>query len=947
MDSDQSSIAADGELTPRPYAVPFQTSDSHIEEVQILVLGAPGTGKTRLQTRYTLRQFVDLVGENAHRIGGHKYLQMLDGVHVHVMIQELSGRRTKTESATTAQERCFRRRLLEKADAVMLLFNPWSQKSFDWIDDALLEDIFHVGEKRHIDKEIVKFLHGLVPGVTPERIMTKTTAKIYTVQKPLPRLPESPTQDQESRDSFPDEKKEFPVLSQSKDALILSSGKKQKAKHDSGISFDSESSTSDRYSRATTVVDAQPRTLADLDRSGLKKPEAQSVEVIAPQTPLTRRLPANSEIPVIVVATITDCLVENGGRYPREVTAEQGQQLARRLGPESAYIELSARSNANVDEAFGIIVDQIVIKKRQERRATMTRDRLERMTRERASFHNKDNNNKNDTNEEDISELSLRPTTTRKQQRSCMPGGAMLMSLMSNMASLSTMMNGVGRALFSGPPNSDVTHSGEDDVWGDMPGDQRSERPSQRAENRGVPTAKPPVSSASEMRRLTADKLSPRTMCHRPDRPGTMLIRRSNGSAFLPPVGREQTTLQVSEEAADGYKTVLKVMNPDTHQEERPPHHAILSRRQSEPNLTSKGRNSDNNGMDGFDAKGIDIKQRRQTSAAVVATAADTALNVDRGVMVQSELPPSYDSAVPTDVGAANQVPLQSQPRYDQQRLSEKARKTMSAMPAPHEKESDTTMAVQRKTHRRTSTLSVIFRPVSRHLSLGGPDDRFVLLLSPSETAFEPRTARIDSVASTATDMEADNAAPQAGGQARFSFLSPFALPLPSPPPPPPPAKSPYRASKETILAPPGPPSDVLVPVPALIRSATPDSAAWPLAVAAAPFATMTPPATTDDNTATAAMKRQWRAPIRMSTAARYNQTEPTMMVMVTPPRGSTRMTRTKERTQSVASTKTMASVLRYYTGEDDMEEASLPLPVSSTTRVSRLPPVPTAPAAK
>lgn len=431
------------------------------EEIQIVLLGAPGTGKTRLQSRYTLRQFVDI---DAQGMGGHKHLRLPDGTDVHLIIHELrTGRVWGSKDSPTEEDRkqedCQRKRLLEQSDAVMLVFNPFSKASYDWINGRIIQDVLYTGRKKQLTSDIVRLLDGLAAAM-PKRTLSNRSARsalsFNSLMKKLPRRPDEPDSDSDSEMSLfstKDEKtspedridyrgelkrisivvegsalkkaefmiheKDLPSPSLQSPSLtplsdvtpatrmsrVLptirevdeSSRRQQRVavmmdrrhlpimKHDSIISLQSASSRSSTYSEATTtaVGTNYASEVSDNTHPIYRDSHAASETMVdenagrfnyqsSPRAPTEE-----TEMPVLVVATMTDRLKDSGGTLDRHIAPQQGQQLARKFGPNCAYIETSAKTNSNVDEAYGIIVDQVMAKRAAARRDDLARARIE------------------------------------------------------------------------------------------------------------------------------------------------------------------------------------------------------------------------------------------------------------------------------------------------------------------------------------------------------------------------------------------------------------------------------------------------------------------------------------------------------------------------------------------------------------------------------------------
>lgn len=490
------------------------------EDIQVLLLGPPGSGKTSLQMRYTLRQFSHVVPGGAHLMGGHRHVPMPGGREVHLIIHEFpsSGQQTSSmmdpfspddisrqdtlTSSSSYQAEVQRKKLLEQSDAVMLLFNPWSKESFEWVNGSVVEDIINTGRKKKLTTDIVGILDGLVAAI-PGMPRSKSTRSNKLSQKELPRMPNSPSGSGSGVSLFNglDEKKgrdndqfdyqgelkrisivvegsalkraEFmiherdlpstPQQSPTPKPLVISgpmslSDRKlptirevdsnaslrkgaaawdnhksspSNRRRDSAFSF---RTTSSAYSQASsTVVEAthgpsvresNPFTLEDLvDAYKYPLPPEQPPEqpqerqqerraTLPPLPPPTEEL----EIPVLVVASMTDRLKDNGGRLPRMVSAQQGQELARKFGPNCAYIEVSAKSNANVDEAYGILVDQVMSKRAEREREEKPSNKVEEIV-----IVDEEDVMDKDENDRSLPARVVRAKMPRKKSRSCMP----------------------------------------------------------------------------------------------------------------------------------------------------------------------------------------------------------------------------------------------------------------------------------------------------------------------------------------------------------------------------------------------------------------------------------------------------------------------------------------------------------------------------------------------
>lgn len=488
--------------------------------MQILLLGPPGSGKTSLQSRYTLRQFAKVMPGGAQLMGAHRHVPLPDGSEVHLIIHEfpsgsghqtssmmdpyspddISRQDTLTSSYSAHNADAQRKKLLEQSDAVMLLFNPWSKESFEWVNGSVVEDIINTGRKKKLTTDIVEILDGLaaaIPGM-PGMPRSKSTRSIKSFQKDLPRMPSSPTgsggdsyifnglDEKRNRDNdrfdyqgelkrisivvegsalkraeFMIHERDLPspsVPSPTPKPLVISGpmslsdrklptirevdsyaslrrgaasdshkGTSTRRGRDSAFSF---RTTSSAYSqRSSTVVeerhgselrDSNPFTLEDLVDAHSDPAPLDLPLDLPPERPPERRpsLPTPTEdleIPVLVVAAMTDRLKDNGGNLPRMVSAQQGQELARKFGPNCAYIEVSAKSNANVDEAYGILVDQ-VMNKRSSRKDERPGQKVEDLI----IIQEEDVMDK-DENDRSLPARVVRTKRPRTKSRSCMP----------------------------------------------------------------------------------------------------------------------------------------------------------------------------------------------------------------------------------------------------------------------------------------------------------------------------------------------------------------------------------------------------------------------------------------------------------------------------------------------------------------------------------------------
>lgn len=492
-------------------------------------------------------------------MGGHKHVPLPDGREVHLIIHEfptgqqtssmmdpfspddISRQDTLTSSSSAYQAEVKRKKLLEQSDAVMLLFNPWSKESFEWVNGNVVEDIINTGRKKKLTTDIVGILDGLVAAI-PGMPRSKSTRSTKLSLKELPRRPNSPTDDKSGISLFSglDEKKgrdndrfdyqgelkrisivvegsalkraEFmiherdlpstPEQSPAPKPLVISgpmslserklptirevdsnaslrrgaamwdnqrTGQANR-RRDSAFSF---RTTSSAYSQASSTVvedvhgpsirESNPFTLEDLVDAHMdplppeEPPERPSERrVTLPPLPPTEEL----EIPVLVVASMTDRLKDNGGRLPRMVSALQGQELARKFGSNSAYIEVSAKSNANVDEAFGILVDQVMSKRASQQQDEKPSNKVDDIV-----IVDEEDVLDKDENDRSLPARAVRAKMPRKSSRSCMP--AWWDKMMGSVFSWGPSDSEVAAITFEDIGVRPQTEETREDVWGE------------------------------------------------------------------------------------------------------------------------------------------------------------------------------------------------------------------------------------------------------------------------------------------------------------------------------------------------------------------------------------------------------------------------------------------------------------------------------------------------
>ncbi|KAF3761441.1 hypothetical protein M406DRAFT_74394 [Cryphonectria parasitica EP155] len=324
------------------------------EDIHIALLGAQDTGKTKLQLRYTLRQFVGVEGtQMACLLGGRKHVSLADGTDVHLVLHELLPFRGERRQRG-GRGRTTDARLLEQVDAVMLIFDPSSRASFEWIVDGWArEDAVRLGNKQQViyDDAVGQLADESRPAVM-----------LDSFSKTLPTPPDDDAGGKYRADEV-----------------------EKTVKHDSVMASQSTSRSSSIYSQTTppvpvTTVDTQRELEVAYTLTKLTNPDDgddNNTSSRDPTIPWSDSIPLQphqvSELPVLVIATQADKLKDHGGPLERQVTAEEAQRLAHSLGPSGcggdAYIEVSAKTGANIDEAYGLIVERVLAKRRERQEA--------------------------------------------------------------------------------------------------------------------------------------------------------------------------------------------------------------------------------------------------------------------------------------------------------------------------------------------------------------------------------------------------------------------------------------------------------------------------------------------------------------------------------------------------------------------------------------------------
>lgn len=532
MEPDRWSSTSSDEARPIYTNVPAPLPTA--EEIQVLMLGAPRSGKTRMHARYTLRQFVDMHPDSTGLVGGHKLVHLLNGNEAHLIIHEFPchpSRRTGQVSGqydlkepigdmkygdeyiSVPTEDHHRKRLLQRSDAVMMVFNPCDRESFEWINNSVIEEILYSGRKKQLTHDIVRLLDGLAASI-PER--SKSTRTNRSMPKKLTKRPDSQESlsDEslfsgvgEEKDIEKDridyagelkrisiavegaayKKAEFmihekdlpppPCVSPTPSPLAVPSvnGSKKlpticefevedarKArrtalmndekilpimKHDSMISYMSASSI---YSQgSSTVVDTRqdPNSpTAFLSGVPLNPPTFGNMSTIDEALESTQCSPPprdeETEVPVLLVAAMSDLLEDNGGKAPRQVTQEEALTLTAKFGANCEYVELSSKTNTNVDEAYEILVQQVMTKRDRKRRQEM-----------QARWR-------------DLA-IAREEKQQKQKQRTCgVPQWAWLQSISSAMSSV--VSSAVSRSLPAQPVGSSAPGSIKEDVWGEL-----------------------------------------------------------------------------------------------------------------------------------------------------------------------------------------------------------------------------------------------------------------------------------------------------------------------------------------------------------------------------------------------------------------------------------------------------------------------------------------------
>ncbi|EPE03270.1 hypothetical protein F503_02008 [Ophiostoma piceae UAMH 11346] len=355
--------------------------DDAEQDINILILGDHGSGKTCLNARYVLRQFVN-TGGAAQLTGGHKLVTVdppasistsatiSSSSQVHLIVQdfpcgpwqETIDNRVPDGSvpltgdyiyATLQSD--FRQSLLTRADAVMLVCNPWSKASFEWING-------------------VKNDGGNSPGGDGDEDGGIVNEVLEAARrKNLPRRVEL------LLDS----------LSESTSTHYYRTSNENAAKSKSKNKNLNKNSNTDTH--APTAL-GRPAPQINVSLPGDERREKQDRSAPTPSAPYDYEL----EYPVLVVGTASDRLAENGGDLPRKVRKADGQALARRFrlhgegdtdndeDPDartpdgtlytSRYMEVSARKDENVDEAFMWLIQRVLEQKARARERKRRQD---------------------------------------------------------------------------------------------------------------------------------------------------------------------------------------------------------------------------------------------------------------------------------------------------------------------------------------------------------------------------------------------------------------------------------------------------------------------------------------------------------------------------------------------------------------------------------------------
>ena len=349
--------------------------DDAEQDINILILGDRGSGKTCLNARYVLRQFVN-TGGAAQLTGGHKLVTVdppaspstsatapSSSSQVHLIVQdfpcgpwqETIDNRVPDGSvpltgdyiyATLQSD--FRQALLTRADAVMLVCNPWSKASFEWIDGVKNDGRDSPGGGGDEDGGIVNEVLDAVR------------------RKNLPRRVE----------------------------LLLDSLSESTSTHYYRTRSETKSNIDSTDTRAPTAL-GRPAPQINVSLPGDERRDRKDTKdktASAPSAPYDFEL----EYPVLVVGTASDRLAENGGDLPRKVRKADGQALARRFrlhgegdaghdeDPDaqtpdgtlytSRYMEVSAQKDENVDEAFMWLIRRVLEQKARARERKRRRD---------------------------------------------------------------------------------------------------------------------------------------------------------------------------------------------------------------------------------------------------------------------------------------------------------------------------------------------------------------------------------------------------------------------------------------------------------------------------------------------------------------------------------------------------------------------------------------------
>ncbi|KAJ2903636.1 hypothetical protein MKZ38_009579 [Zalerion maritima] len=388
-------------------SLPKQVDPDDVTDISLLMLGDKGTGKTRLATRYAFDNAVDTKFQSQRNSMAHKDIH-LDQQYIHLTINDFPGgackapansnladqpnhnisgdpepplsgedkSRPKLDDVTTGGitsipeyrvasplnlgtdfifasfQGDYRRSLIQRSDAVMLVFNPSDRKTFTWIRDTVYGEIAECSQKKYLGKRVARLLDGLTGTKAGQ------TSRSNTKNSPL-----------SARTSR---------LSDLSSASTLNVAGGGNTRHGDGGKRSSRSIKELPATPSNTTVSSPQETTAQshtTSQDDLRITPATPTESDSPHTAPGKpslsvdsnlgfneggSLEVDPDYPVVLVGACADRLEEYGGDQRREVSIEEVTALARRFGPATGYVEVSALLDENVEAAFTTIVRHVM-----------------------------------------------------------------------------------------------------------------------------------------------------------------------------------------------------------------------------------------------------------------------------------------------------------------------------------------------------------------------------------------------------------------------------------------------------------------------------------------------------------------------------------------------------------------------------------------------------------